>query len=142
MNKISAKDLGYIAGMIDGEGTLTISKHRQYNRKKETYQYRPFIWITNTNEEVLQIIQKKVGLGTITSYQPSNKKYKKVFYWRILKRSECLEFLRLITKTLIIKWNQALIMMEFLESREDKTNDPYTKQEITLQSMIKKINKR
>ncbi len=45
-------NLDYLAGLIDGEGCLTISVRRQYN--KETF--RPYITITNTDKVLIDAV--------------------------------------------------------------------------------------
>jgi hypothetical protein len=64
---LSKTEAAYLAGIIDGEGTITLTKmHRTEHR-------RPIISIASTEIELLQYIQKLIG-GYISSkknYNPS-----------------------------------------------------------------------
>ena len=60
-------DAAYIAGLIDGEGTITLSRrHRSENRHL-------VISISNTDRPLLEYVLDSVGAGKITgkkTYQP------------------------------------------------------------------------
>ncbi|MFC0559386.1 LAGLIDADG family homing endonuclease [Halalkalibacter alkalisediminis] len=64
---LSTTEAAYLAGIIDGEGTITLTKmHHSENR-------RPIISIASTEKELLTYIQKLIG-GYITNkknYKPS-----------------------------------------------------------------------
>ena len=143
MNHLSDLDKGYIAGMLDGEGTITITKHRQYNRKTLKFQYRPFIWIVNTNKESLESIQQKCGIGSIV-IKEKNTKYKTCYVYRISSRNGCMEFLHTIKDRLIIKKKQSELLLQFLEKRKihQHPNSPYSQDEIRIHEKIKKLNQR
>lgn len=54
----------YLAGFVDGEGTISLSKRTRY-KEKGWYCYDPYLSIANTNLEVLKYFKKRIGLGTI-----------------------------------------------------------------------------
>ena len=61
VQSLSPTDTAYIAGFIDGEGTITLSrKHRGENRQL-------VISISNTEREILDYIKQVVGAGKITN---------------------------------------------------------------------------
>jgi len=54
-------DAAYIAGIIDGEGTITLTRtHRGENR-------RPLLTISSTESALLLYVQSAIGLGRITN---------------------------------------------------------------------------
>src|SRR3990167_4655443 len=57
IQKLSPAELGYIAGIIDGEGCINISVKKQ--RQGESLTCR--LTIGNTNEELLKTIQEWIG---------------------------------------------------------------------------------
>lgn len=69
VNRLNATDAAYIAGIIDGEGTISLTRrHRNENRQLE-------ISISNTNIALLKFVKDTVGAGHITSkrtYQDSH----------------------------------------------------------------------
>jgi len=57
---LSREDAAYIAGLIDGEGTIALSrKHRQDNRQLA-------ISIANTETALLEFVRNATGVGKIT----------------------------------------------------------------------------
>ncbi|MGH8271546.1 MAG: LAGLIDADG family homing endonuclease, partial [Gammaproteobacteria bacterium] len=60
-NKLKPTEAAYIAGLIDGEGTVTLSrKHRNDNRQLA-------ISISNTEKALLDYVLQVVGAGKITN---------------------------------------------------------------------------
>ena len=61
VNTLDAPDAAYIAGLVDGEGTVTLSRlHRNENR-------RLVVCISNNDLALLQHVTTKIGAGRITS---------------------------------------------------------------------------
>lgn len=60
VKRLSATDAAYIAGLIDGEGSITLTrKHRNENRQ-------PAITISNTERILLEFVLRVTGAGKIT----------------------------------------------------------------------------
>lgn len=58
--KLSLADAAYIAGLVDGEGTIALTRrHRNENRQLE-------ISISNTEMELLEYLLMTIGAGRIT----------------------------------------------------------------------------
>ncbi len=56
-NQLSDVDSAYIAGLIDGEGTITLTrKHRNENRQLA-------ISISNTDKDLLEFVLLTIGAG-------------------------------------------------------------------------------
>lgn len=68
INKLCSVDKAYLAGLVDGEGTITLG----YKQKKA--QRHLEISISNTDYELLDWVIKCVGVGKITSKVVHNKK--------------------------------------------------------------------
>ncbi len=76
VSAFSRIDAAYIAGLIDGEGTITLSrKHKNDNRQL-------VISISNTEQPLLDYVLATVGAGKITrkktykeNHTPRNGKY-------------------------------------------------------------------
>ena len=59
VKKLSISDAAYLAGLIDGEGTISLTRrHRNENRQLE-------ISISNTDKQLLNFVLKTVGAGRI-----------------------------------------------------------------------------
>lgn len=112
MFNLNDKQIGYIAGIIDGEGTICLSKCVWKNRH-EVY-FRPFIKIANTNLDMLFYIQRILGVGSIALESESIGKWKACHTLRF-SANMIRTFLPVIIDSLIIKKQQALLLNEFLK---------------------------
>lgn len=62
---LSREDAAYIAGLVDGEGTIALSrKHRHENRQV-------VVSISNTDADLLQFVRQIVGAGRVTRKRTS-----------------------------------------------------------------------
>ena len=79
-NPLCATDAAYIAGLIDGEGTITLSrKHRNENRQLA-------ISISNTEKYLLEYVLDKVGAGKITGKRTTRPHHTPSFTYAIYNR--------------------------------------------------------
>jgi hypothetical protein len=100
---LSERDKGWLEGIIDGEGCLSLRKR---NRKKQkNFQWQIIFSISNTDLRVCEKIKKLftnenyIG-GSIYQYQPKNKNSKmiNIFNVKIYAMKKMLPLLKLISK--------------------------------------------
>jgi len=112
--KIQNHRYGWLAGIIDGEGTITIT--RQF--RVLSYSYRPEIHVTNTNMEMLfevvSIIEAIIGKKP-KIFLSDSRNEKKVYRVRIQDRKSCLKLAKILSNILVAKKRQALLLIEFLQ---------------------------
>jgi hypothetical protein len=78
--KLNPTDAAYIAGIIDGEGTISLSrKHKSDNRQL-------VISISNTERQLLEYIFQAVGTGKLTRKKTSQEKHTPSFTYSITNR--------------------------------------------------------
>ena len=66
VKSLDQTDAAYIAGLIDDEGTVTLSRrHRSENRQL-------VVSISNTDRPLLEYVLDTVGVGKITGKKPTN----------------------------------------------------------------------
>ena len=58
---LNQADAGYIAGLIDGEGTITLTRKHANERRGLA------VTISNTERTILQYVLNAIGVGTITN---------------------------------------------------------------------------
>lgn len=101
-------EAAYIAGIIDGEGSITLTRlHKGENR-------RPCISISSNDKEMLVFIQGLTG-GVIYSKKNYNpEKHKDSFALYIKKKTEVFYILKKITKFLRVdkKRNRAMWILD------------------------------
>lgn len=110
----SETELAYVAGLLDGEGTIAIAKQKP-NSGSKSIKYILKIHITNTHLGVLLQCQKQFG-GYICSKTHYYYRRKACYEW-VLLVSKAKEFLKAILPYLVIKKEQAELGLSFLETR-------------------------
>lgn len=87
---LTESEAGYVAGIVDGEGTITLTKtHRGENR-------RPVVSISSTEQPLLLYIRKIVGAGRITRKKCQRAHHTPSFAYTISSR-QALDVLRQIS---------------------------------------------
>lgn len=99
-------DLGYIAGLIDAEGSIFISKH-MFGGKAYFY---PRISVSNTNLQILHFLEQIGGKARI---QPMDSKFgsKQVWVWALQQQHAILSLLENISPYLIVKRGNAVAVL-------------------------------
>jgi len=77
---LSPSDAAYIAGLIDGEGTITLArKHRNENRHLA-------VTISNTERQLLDFVLATIGAGKITGKRTTSPRHTPSFTYAIYNR--------------------------------------------------------
>jgi hypothetical protein len=93
-NQLTPETAAYIAGLIDGEGTITLSRlHTAENR-------RLVVSIANTEIQLLDFVLAAVGAGKITRKRAVAGHHRLSFCYSITSR-QALELLRQVTPHLL-----------------------------------------
>jgi len=80
VKQLEATDAAYIAGLIDGEGTVTLTTmHRGENR-------RLVVSISNTDRTLLEFVQAALGTGQITGKRTYSSQHTPSFAFRVTNR--------------------------------------------------------
>ncbi len=108
---VSAK---YLAGFIDGEGSLMIQKSRDWRYPRP--QYRPRISIANTDRAVLEDIQQLYG-GILANQPPGQARWS--FAYQLVWTEGMVErILRSVMPHLRIKREQATVLSKLIRHRQ------------------------
>jgi hypothetical protein len=80
MNTLSEVNAAYVAGIIDGEGTITLTRnHRSENR-------RPVVSISSTELPLLTYVRSVIGAGRITRKMRTRDRHSPSFAYCISSR--------------------------------------------------------
>ena len=147
INNMSVVQLSYIAGILDGEGCISINKRpdRDY---KHGYSFIAAIRVNNTYKELIYWLRDTIGLGTIVSRKADKKTNRQAIYELKIHTQQAQQLLDVITNFLIVKKKQAKIMTEFNRIKGDNIyrNGPLPdnvwKKMNSLYNEIKRLNKR
>jgi hypothetical protein len=107
---LSLPDAAYIAGLIDGEGTVTLTrKHRNENRQLA-------VTISNTEKGLLNFVLKTIGAGKITGKRTTQPHHTPSFTYAIYNR-QALNLLKQIQPYLRTykAERSALILRDYLD---------------------------
>ena len=107
-------ELAWQAGIIDGEGTITISK--QIRKERASPSFRPFIVVTNTNINIVSPFSTMWGGPIYRNVDArTEKKWSDSFDW-YCPQGKVVEFLTSIIPYLRGKSKQAELVIEFMNS--------------------------
>lgn len=135
-------EIGYLAGLIDGEGSIGLTYDKTRNR------LTPCLAIYNTNQKIVEHCKEILKGGIIKSYQikpsrliPTPKK--RIFQIKFQSRWAILELLKLISPYLAGKKEQAELMIEYL-SRKTRAGRWYkiSDREIMIYNRMRELNSR
>lgn len=91
-------NLGYFAGILDGEGSFFMEKNRGDL-------YYPTIACEMTDQDVILSLKKFFGVGYITTLAPRKKNWKTSYRWRV-RNGPAVDILNKILKYLSIRRKQ------------------------------------
>jgi hypothetical protein len=127
----------YLAGIVDGEGTVTLMRHR----KNQTP--TPNVSVANNNRELLEWIKSKAQ-GMILSKKKRKPHHNDSYTWCV-RQDRAIRFLESIRKYLIIKKPQAdLIIGEYksVTHRAGKYTPEMLEKKMRLVAKIRELNQR
>jgi len=141
MRPLSIEDKAYIAGLVDGEGTLTINYKLHKERGDGCYQ--PIVGIDNTNKAVINWIHDVTGLGYVNTQRNkgSSGSSKPMFRWRVHKIDDVAMFLDQITPFLTIKRRLGELIKDccklrmqrkIFDNRTTSSGRPWSEEEIQI----------
>lgn len=134
-------DLAYVAGIIDGEGSIGIAIHKSPSCKRG-YTLELCVQVTSSDDWLCQWLRFGFG-GSLNHHL--NIHGTPMTHWTIVARKAA-EFLRLILPYLMIKKPQAEIAINFQSnkkrgmSKSDADMDTENAQRIALQNMHRRPN--
>lgn len=143
LSLLTASEIGYIAGLFDGEGCVSISRRvkQEYSLKHQAiyHDYSLQLTIGNSNYEVLEWLETKCS-GRI--YQMKNRGNRKPFWhWMLVRRYEVKAFLLLIQPLVIVKREQVAIALKFAAfPPHSKTSYRYDREALWQKMLL--LNKR
>lgn len=115
-NQMQALRVAYCAGLIDGEGSICITKTKpQQNRTAPLH--APMIRVGMVEREAMEFLQCTFNCGWIYDEgvrkdRPTNQP---MYRWRITNREDVLKVIDMILPHLLVKKKQALLVKEMCD---------------------------
>jgi len=129
---LSPSDAAYLAGIIDGEGSISLLK---IVRNNKTF-ISPVITITNTDKKLVDWVVSVYPNG-VWRVRQRDATHKLVNEWALNKISDVAHLLSQLLPYLTIKKDKAKIVLEFCEYRKNKR--PYSDKEAEFFDAFKKL---
>lgn len=140
---LSDTERAYIAGILDGEGSISISRKTDPTMKSG-HGYRLSIEIANTDENLMSWLQSVTGLGHVRKHARTCDRHKQAYRWNLWSL-EAYQLLATIYQFLIVKRTRAFIAMRFVEehsgAKPSLTAEQAAEQKAIYEEM-KTLNKR
>lgn len=136
------KALSYVGAIIDGEGSIFISK---IITKSNKLNLRLNISVANTCKELISFLDKRFK-GNVTKINSKQANRQNYWVWRIWKNEDIIIFLEKIIPYLIIKRKQGELALEFAKSRLNILKKPrnelhYKNSDYKIYEQIKELKK-
>lgn len=141
-------ELAYMAGIVDGEGSICIVKHsgaKDTPRKHPIY--RAHVSVSQCDIRLPNWIKERFG-GYVSNLGVPKKGHKQAYSWQITGTKQCLPFLQAIRPYLLLKTRQADIAIDFCLQQKNIRHLPDTEKESEfgrrelMVAQIKKLNYR
>lgn len=112
----------WMAGLVDGEGTITIARNKAKGRNRDLF--RPILCITNSSLELLQRCKAATNFGGIYKQKKQASHYRQVYRWRV-SDSNAVSTIMEIKPYLIAKKRQAEVVCSLQELKGDRGEDAH-----------------
>lgn len=140
MQKINENDFIYLAGLIDGEGTLTFKRYRTSGLRKRK-SLLPLITVTNTDFDLINWVHL-----TFSLFWKSNVSVRGYRRQQVSVGAEGVKILALLEKLepyLKVKKKHCQLLKEWIKLQLKKSiQAPYSERQIEIDSEIRKLNRR
>jgi len=108
---MNSVECAYLAGVIDGEGCLSIVKHN--NKTSRGWRYEPCLSVSNTDKRLLDWIKNETKVGNVYPKEYKNRKNKLCWVWQTYKIEDITDVLDSTIEYLLVKFQVALLLGEF-----------------------------
>lgn len=141
-------EAGYIAGIIDGEGSVRIQKQLHRDRRKSDdyrrFRFVPYVQVANTSKELMNEMRAKIGFGLIFLNRSRGDKWKDCYAFVISTSAKIYPLLKRVSPFLIIKRRHAELLLEFCENRLRRLNqnESYSKRDLELYELLRELNRK
>ena len=118
---MEVEKLAYIAGILDGEGSIMImrqaSKSFMEQRAKSGCfhpHYAPCIRIGMLERKPLDLIVKTINIGEVYEEKSYHRK-RTMHRWMVRRKEDIIKFLTLIMPYILVKKKQAILCLKFMK---------------------------
>ena len=107
------QSVAYLAGVIDSDGYIGITKGKPYAGNTKNPQYSLTVNVTNTSVKIMDWLVENFGGKVYTRNTPKDKNWKPCYNW-VVQFQNARKILELVESDLVIKREQALLGIELM----------------------------
>lgn len=114
------EQLAWLAGFIDGEGSIGIYNEKDKRKGSNYSRFRPSLQIANTNKNSLIFAKEIIGDGNVIEQKGryiKNPNNKICYVYNLRKPSKLVDILNLLIPFLKIKQRQAILLADYCDRR-------------------------
>jgi hypothetical protein len=138
---LTEKQAAYLAGLIDGEGTITIAFRYGDGKKHVTPNMFPLILISNTNKALIDYARNLVQGSTLKQGNGISRNRKLVYQIQIAKLLDVENLLTQLLPYLIAKRRQAELALEYCHVRKEDTMLSYNPRLFEIAEEVRALNR-
>ena len=113
----------YVAGVIDSEGTIGLSLVTDKKRSRKFF--HPYILVSSTKYEAVDYLNTRIARSSIVKTMRGGRR-KVIYRWQAVAWPIILVILKNCLPHLVLKREQAELLLEFYENRHDRRLIPGT----------------
>lgn len=138
--QIPEAKLGWIAGIVDGEGYIGIVQAK--NKRQGSFTLMPRVEVVSTTRCMQDELERLLGFGCVYP-RPSKKPNEQTkFVWSIWSAPVVGPFLAVLEPHLIVKRRVAEVVRKFCETRIEHDMEPYTEDNLASVCRVRELNRR
>lgn len=107
----------WLAGFVDGEGSIGLNRERDPRKHDDYFAYRPALQVVNTDRFSIEYIAQKIGSGSVVTVKPRNEKHKTQWRYHLRERHAVERVLTAIAPHLRIKLPQTVWLLQYIRNR-------------------------
>jgi len=130
--------LEYVAGLFDGEGSISILRHKSKQTNRGFF-LAPRVSLSNTDRRLEDLLEK---LGFKIRWLKNGDNSKPIAKYEMEGMNSILTFMERLKPYLILKQEQANLIIEFCISRLNRRAYRYTERELEIVDRLSRLNKR
>jgi hypothetical protein len=109
----------YVSGFFDGEGCVSMQAYYQKGKYEDNPRISMQLNLTQISVEVLEYVKKEFG-GRIHLHSKPNSRHKDCYRWTVSGKKNMKFFLESIVDYSIVKKEEILLGLEFIETLRDE----------------------
>lgn len=130
----------YLAGLIDGEGTITLSSGK-HTKDRRGVLCRATLMIANTHRPVLEEAREFIGMGHIYKMREASERHQASYQYR-MQGKRLLPVLIRLRPHIIVKREQLGLALEWLRRRARQKTRPYEEWDKQAVATMRRLNSR